>query len=101
MDKQASILIVDDDEHWCKELVGLLQKNGFDAEAACSVSQALERMSTTLYHILILDIRMKDDSDNKDGIQLLRELEERGLNKAIKVIMLSAYGTIEHVREAF
>jgi CheY-like chemotaxis protein len=101
MDKQASILIVDDDEHWCKELVELLQKNGFHAEAACSVSQALERMSTTLYHILILDIRMKDDSDNKDGIQLLRELEERGLNKAIKVIMLSAYGTIEHVREAF
>lgn len=64
--------------------------------------EALERLNTYLYHALILDIRMDEtDLDNVDGIKLLRRLHQQKVTEAIKVIMLSAYGTAEHMRHAF
>jgi hypothetical protein len=41
------------------------------------------------------------DQSNDDGILLLEELKRLGLNEAIKVIMLSAYVTIERTRIVF
>ena len=41
------------------------------------------------------------DPSNVEGLDLLKELRKRGLSDATKVIMLSAYGTIEYVRMAF
>ena len=39
--------------------------------------------------------------DNFDGMKLLNEIKKRSLNPAIKVIMLSAYGTTEQMRVTF
>ena len=59
-------------------------------------------MDDALYHVLVVDIRMNEaDLANEDGINLLKELDSRGLNEATKVIMLSAYGTKERTRTAF
>src|SRR5437588_4888884 len=41
------------------------------------------------------------DPNNKEGIDLLGELDKRGLSEATKVIILSAYGTLERMRTAF
>jgi CheY-like chemotaxis protein len=102
MYKQGRILIVDDDPKWCEQLVETLQKNGLLAEAVSSVSEALNVLNWALFHVLVLDIRMdRNDESNKEGITLLRELDERGLGEPIKVIMLSAFGTIDRMRTAF
>src|SRR5437763_939486 len=67
-----------------------------------SVANALELLDDALYHVLVVDIRMNEaDQTNEDGINLLKELDSRGLNEATKVIMLSAYGTRERTRTAF
>ncbi|GAC1386603.1 MAG: hypothetical protein NVSMB33_16160 [Ktedonobacteraceae bacterium] len=102
MNRQRRILIVDDLEAWREELVEMLQSVGFQADSASSITQALERLDESLYHLLVLDIRM-DESDpgNRDGIDLLRELVNRGLSEAIKVIILSNYETPELVYLAF
>src|SRR5579875_747894 len=53
-------------------------------------------------HVLVADIRMKDtDQSNIDGLALLAELEKSGLSEATKVIMLSAFGTLKQMRDAF
>src|SRR6266568_1077778 len=102
MSRHGRILVVDNDKKWCGELVGTLQRDGFSADAIENVSQALERLSTAIYHIVILDIRFEDsDQSNTEGIDLLQELARRGLKEATKVIMLSAYGTLEYMRRAF
>jgi DNA-binding response OmpR family regulator len=102
MNRPGRILIVDDDPMWCEQLVETLQKSGFLAEAVSTVSEALNALNLALFHVLVLDIRMdKNDESNKEGITLLRELDERGLSEPIKVIMLSAFGTIERMRTAF
>jgi CheY-like chemotaxis protein len=103
MNRQGRILVIDDLENWRKEVVEALQDEGFYADAVSTVDDALERLNETLYHLLILDIRMVDtDPSNKEGIDLLGELEQRGLSEAINVIiLLSAYGTQERMRMAF
>ncbi len=102
MNKQGRILIVDNLPEWCEELVETLQHRGYYADSASTVTKALERLNESFYHVVVADIRMKEtDQSNIDGMELLGELEKSGLSEATKVIMLSAYGTQEQMREAF
>ncbi len=101
MKKNGRILIVDDEHIWRDLLVEKLQKDGFHAEAVPSSTEALKRLEETLYHLLILDIRLDNDTSNIDGVELLGELKKRGLSEATKVIMFSAHGTKDHMRLAF
>ena len=102
MNRQGRILVVDDLESWREELVETLQHDGLYADSASTSTEALQRLDKTLYHVLVLDIRLEDaDHTNEDGIDLLSELEKRGLSDATKVIMLSAHDSKEHMRTAF
>ena len=102
MNRQARILIVDDLEKWRKELALTLQREGCYTDSASTISEVLLRLRETLYHLLILDIRLKDsDPNNIEGINLLRELDQQGLGEATAVVILSAYGTQEQMRLAF
>src|SRR6266702_2660123 len=102
MNRQARVLIVDDLEKWRKELAITLQREEFYTDSASTAAEVLERLNEALYHLLILDIRLEDsDPSNTEGIELLRELDKRGLSEATAVIILSAYGTQEQMRLAF
>lgn len=102
MKRQGRVLVVDDLEKWRKILVQMLQRDGFYADAASTAAEALEHLGEAFYHVLVLDIRLVDaDPSNKQGIDLLAELDKRGLGEATKVILLSAYGTKEQMRTAF
>src|SRR5690349_24367030 len=92
MSRRRCVLIVDDEEDWCEELTEILQREGFRADSAPTIAKALELLDDAIYHVLVVDIRMNEaDQTNEDGINLLKELDSRGLNGATKVIMLSAY----------
>ena len=72
------------------------------ADLAFTATEVLQRLDETFYHLLVLDIRLADaDASNEDGLNLLGELDKRGLSEATKVIILSAYGTQELMRIAF
>lgn len=102
MNRQGRILIVDDEEQWRKELVETLQRSGFHVDSVSRAKEALELVSESFYHVLVLDIRLvPTDRSNIEGIDLLEELFKRGLCEATKVIMLSAFGTKEHMRTSF
>src|SRR5438270_10145242 len=102
MSKQGHILIVDDMKIWREELVETLQHGGFNATSASTAAEALKMLNENLYHILVLDLRMNEnDQSNIDGIELLHELDRRGLSEATKVIMLSAHGTPEQMFTSF
>jgi CheY-like chemotaxis protein len=102
MNRKARVLVVDDLEEWRDALVEKLQSTGFQADSASTAMQTIERLDEALYHLLVLDIRLDDaDPNNTDGIELLSKLNQRGLGEAIKIIILSAYGTKEQMRLAF
>jgi CheY-like chemotaxis protein len=102
MDRRGRILILDDLEQWREQLVKALDDGGFSAVSVSSVTEALEHLKESFYHVLIVDIRMVDDDiENKEGIDLLSELDKRGLSESTTVIIHSAYGTQERMRQAF
>jgi thiamine kinase-like enzyme len=62
----------------------------------------LSALQKNLYHVLILYISMREgDTTDSQGLVLLKDLAERGLTEALQVIILSAYGTNQRVRQAF
>jgi CheY-like chemotaxis protein len=102
MNRQGRVLVVDDLQEWREQITRMLQRGGYLIDVVSTPEEALERLNTTLYHALILDIRMDENNlDNVDGIEFLRQLHQLKFTEAIKVIMLSAYGTAEQMRQAF
>lgn len=78
------ILVVDDEEEICSLLKEFLMKKGYEVLTATDASSALEAVSRTRPHLVLLDIRMPQ----KDGITLLKEIKE--INREIGVIMVTA-----------
>src|SRR5690242_16154870 len=102
MDRHGRILIIDNLEQWRNALVEILRSGEYLADSASTISEALNLLNQNFYHLLVADIRMEEtDESNIDGMDLLRELDKRGLDEATKVIILSAYGTEDQMRTAF
>lgn len=102
MHTHGRILVVEDRDDWRKILVEELERAHFSVDAVETAEKARQLLTTRIYHVLILDMRLNDnDTSNTDGLDLLKEMDRQGLTDAIQVIMLSAYGTKEHMRVAF
>jgi DNA-binding response OmpR family regulator/thiamine kinase-like enzyme len=102
MSRAGRILVVDDDDKWQDQLVAILTSRGFVADARSTAKEALTYFKETYCHILLLDIRLvQNDPNNIDGIDLLAELDKRGLSEAIKVIAISGHGNEERIRILF
>ncbi len=93
------ILVVDDQAVWRDQLTKTLRGNGFRAEAVDTIEKAEELLKRMNFHMVLLDIRMDDsDPQNIEGMELLRG---EVLRDDIRIMILSAYGTKEYMRESF
>ena len=85
---EARILIVDDTRMNIEVTVGLLKETGMQTDTAQSGPEALKRMGTTAYDVIIMDQRMP----GMDGTEVLRAL--RGMkenpNEKTPVICMTA-----------
>jgi CheY-like chemotaxis protein/chemotaxis protein CheY-P-specific phosphatase CheC len=87
--EKPSILVVDDEESIRLSLSILLKKEGFHVEEAASGEEALEKLRTNRYDIVISDIMMPE----LDGITLLKKIKE--LDRKIDVILITAYANLD------
>ncbi|HEU4874772.1 MAG TPA: response regulator [Pyrinomonadaceae bacterium] len=101
MNKKRRILVLDDEAKWREALARILEQAGFHVDTAGSPAEARELLSTSFYHLAILDISMTGNPTDDKGMILLGELDEINLLGAMEVIVLSAYGTQEQMRKAF
>ncbi len=103
MSRQKRVLIVENTKDWLDILSLILGKAGYTVTTAATTSDAREKLKEGFYHLLVLDIRIEDDSDESDveGMNLLKELYENGFTSAVQIIMLSAYGTSQQMRDSF
>lgn len=90
----ARILIVDDEHRMRETLAIILDGQGYEVDQAEDGLTALDLLEHEIYDLLITDLRM----DPMSGIDLLREIQSRGIQ--IAVIMITAFGTIESAVEA-
>ena len=84
-----TILVVDDDKSILRTFTRILQKNGYEIDAAETGKEAIEKADTRHYDLALLDIRLPD----MDGTDLLAQMKKQ-LQNTIK-IMITGFPSIE------
>jgi len=89
------IAIVDDEQDILNILEKFfLRKHRFDVDIFVNPKNALERINSGGYDLVLSDIMMPE----LDGIELLKAIKAK--NSSIKVIMMTAYSTLDKTLEA-
>ena len=94
--EQKRILVVDDEQDLCDILLYNLRAAGYQAEAAYSAEEAIEKEPSE-YDLLLLDVMMPGMS----GFELARRLKGDELSAAIPIIFLTAKDTEEDMLHGF
>jgi len=88
------VLIVDDEKDFCQILFLLLKSEGFDPIIAHSGESALAMMEQGLPDAVLMDIKMP----GMNGMEVLRRSRSR--NPGLPVLMMTAFGGIDHAVES-
>lgn len=88
------ILIVDDDAELRAHLLEILHDEGYETDSASSAKEALEKCQTREFDVVLMDFMMPRMS----GIDALQELQKQ--QPKIKVIMITAFASVENAVEA-
>ena len=91
---EKKILVVDDDSLLRDFLAETLNRSGYRVDLASTGEEALEKISKEDYDIILSDVRMP----NMDGMELLKTT--RDFLPDAKVVMMTAYGTVQNAVEA-
>ncbi|HVM94825.1 MAG TPA: sigma-54 dependent transcriptional regulator [Candidatus Acidoferrales bacterium] len=81
------VLVVDDEKAMVLALKALLSKEGYHVETANSGEEAVRRMETGDFHVVVSDLSMSGMS----GMQVLERA--RAIDPDLAVIMITAYGS--------
>src|SRR5256884_9735846 len=91
---QGRVLVVDDEKAMVLALKGLLGKEGYHVETAGSGEEALRRIETGSFHVVITDLSM----NGVGGMQVLEHA--RRVDPDLAVVMITAYGSGENALPA-
>ena len=94
METKAKILVVDDEEKVCLNVQKILSKLDYDVSYALSGEEALEKMASESFSLLISDIVMP----GMNGLEFLKLVKNQW--PLTKVIMITAYASTDTVVKA-
>lgn len=101
-DGQACVLVVDDEVFMCETLADVLEGAGYYVQTARDGAAALDRLDDLgdRTSCVLLDLRLAQDSntDQLDGIDVLRILKERCPDAG--VIIITAYASVDSAVDA-
>ena len=89
-----SVLIVDDEKNIRLTLSMALEKLDLMVDNAASGEEALDKLAEKPYALMLLDLRMP----GIDGMEILRRASQ--LRPDVKVVIITAYGSVEAAVEA-
>jgi DNA-binding response OmpR family regulator len=72
--KKRRLLVVDDELPIVLTLRALLEIYGFEVETAVSAKEAISKLNTSTYHMVITDMRMEHDWAGFDVVRAAREV---------------------------
>ncbi|HEY5975271.1 MAG TPA: diguanylate cyclase [Geobacteraceae bacterium] len=85
----AKILVVEDDAFFREIFTHLLTEEGYQVDSAVSGREALEKLASEEYHVVVTDMVMQDIS----GLDILSTVKQ--IDPAIEVIMVTGHGNME------
>jgi DNA-binding NtrC family response regulator len=89
MERDISILIIEDEEIVRETLAENLKDKGFDVDSAETAEQALAMIKSKLYNILLVDYRLPD----MNGLELIKASSE--ISKNSIAIVVTGYSAVE------
>lgn len=92
--KKSRVLVVDDEKNIRLTIAQSLENLAVEVDNAINGEEALQKIQQDDYRLVLLDLKLP----GMDGIEVLRKL--RGFNKDLKVLIITAHGTIENAVEA-
>jgi DNA-binding NtrC family response regulator len=94
MNKPKRILVVDDEKNIRLTLSQALETLGVDVDTSENGEDALDKIDKIGFDIVLLDLKMS----GMDGIEVLKKIDS--IHPEIKVIIITAHGTIDNAVEA-
>lgn len=94
MDKNARIIIVDDDENIRKTMQTILEDEGYVVDLAVTGNEAIKMTQETAYNIALLDIRLPD----MEGVELLKLIKDNV--PRTRKIMVTGYPSMQNAISA-
>ena len=92
--KKENMLVVEDEEIMRDALVDYFSSEGHKVDTAQNGDTAIDNLDLKDYDIMIIDLRLP----GRDGLSVLDEVRKK--NPKAKVIMITAYPTVESETEA-
>lgn len=90
----ARLLVVDDDPEAVLLIVKRLQPEGYIIDTAADGQEALEKVFSAPFDLILLDIKLP----KVDGLEVLSQVKDR--HPGIAVVMMTAYGSEKIAAEA-
>lgn len=84
----SHVLLIDDDKRLTTMVGDYLRANGYEVDTAGSLGAGRDRLYTSAYDALVLDLMLPDG----DGLDLTRELRADPRLKRLPLLMLTARG---------
>lgn len=93
-EKQAHILVVDDDPGHLTTLKTIIKSWGYQVQTAEDGAEAVEKATARPFDLILMDVRMTRMS----GIEALQQI--KAYNPAIPILIMTAYSSVESAVEA-
>jgi DNA-binding NtrC family response regulator len=87
--QKLRILVVDDEEELVHALVERLQLRGMDALGVVTGKEALERIRSEAFDVILLDVKMP----GLGGMKVIREIKDQ--HPELQVIMLTGHSSAQ------
>ncbi len=98
---EKRILVVEDQEQFYAPVRRWLEDEGYHVTLATNYKDARAAIHTRHFHLAVVDMSLvHDDPTDQAGMNLLREIEEMGLNRIMPCIVLTANVNVSNLLEA-
>ncbi|MBU1086993.1 MAG: response regulator [Candidatus Omnitrophica bacterium] len=94
MSEKIKVLLVDDEVDFINMMQYWLKSKNFEADVLYSGENVVSQVTEKKYDLIFLDLRLP----GIDGLDILRQIRE--YSKKLPVIIFSAFGTAESLKEA-
>ncbi len=81
-EEKKTVLVVDDDQSVLTTFARILERNGYNVDTAETGNQAITKLQTKDYDIVLIDLKLPDI----DGTDVLRKIP-KSASKTVKIII--------------
>lgn len=96
MATNASVLLVEDKPAWQETLGEIIQEKGCAVRVVSNYGEALSRFLAEPFDLIVIDLRLGPEENNRDGVGLLEDAYTRG----IPAVVVTGYGTPDVIKKA-